>query len=731
MLYIVLAYEAFPPPLGKMSQPIVDLSSPVQPSKRLASSPRNGTTAATQQNTAVRLSTSPPGPSSGAAAPLPPPSPLPVGGLRVLCGSWNVNENLVGLDSLSAWICPTNSNLPAPHVVAVSLQEIVDLKDLKNYVNDDETKNQVVEWGEAIASALKERYVGISFSVMKRVSLVGTCLIVIIQTHLLRYVRDIKKARIATGTFGVLGNKGGCGVRFRLLCNGVEVSICFVGLHLTAHQHEVSKRNQDWDNIISKINFNEQEIQQTKRRLSNQSILGLGEYETGGGVFDHDLVFVMGDLNYRIDADDQIFVLEQIRRRDLAVLLSKDQLINEMRLGHVARGFTEPPINFPPTYKFQPGTSKYETRQEKKKRIPSWCDRILYRAKDESRPVKCERYRACPSLLSSDHKPVSADFYLNWILPPPAPMPSPRAIAASAYMSKARSAIPSATDGASNAPLAQFAIALESINGQSDLGELTIKAGDRLEILSSADSKTILGMIGTGQVGFVPTRALKFIGVFESRAPPEALKQATELVLKRKQQARLRRHHKEQAVQAPLSPPLIDLSREVRTTANGEIVKVVQGGGDEKEGEAEEETDDEYEDDEDDDDEREGAPIVDSGWRRANMDFTARKDDEVSFRAGEMVEILSQESGQDGWWIARVRNFDQGLVPAFCFQAKSNEIHTASSPTSQLISPSSAMFGMLGGPRQRTFSFEELDPTKVGEHHQEDRTMLHLVNGGK
>jgi hypothetical protein len=46
------------------------------------------------------------------------------------------------------------------------------------------------------------------------------------------------------------------------------------------------------------------------------------------------------------------------------------------------QGFDEGELTFPPTYKYQPGTDKYETRAEKKLRTPSWCDRILYKSID-------------------------------------------------------------------------------------------------------------------------------------------------------------------------------------------------------------------------------------------------------------------------------------------------------------------------------------------------------------
>lgn len=42
----------------------------------------------------------------------------------------------------------------------------------------------------------------------------------------------------------------------------------------------------------------------------------------------------------------------------------------------VLNNFFEPPIAFPPTYKFDVGTNNYDTSE--KMRIPSWTDRILF-----------------------------------------------------------------------------------------------------------------------------------------------------------------------------------------------------------------------------------------------------------------------------------------------------------------------------------------------------------------
>ena len=61
--------------------------------------------------------------------------------------------------------------------------------------------------------------------------------------------------------------------------------------------------------------------------------------------------------------------------------------------------FNEAKITFPPTYKYDPGTSNYDTSE--KNRVPSWTDRILY-----SGPRISGREYNRLALDLSDHKPV-------------------------------------------------------------------------------------------------------------------------------------------------------------------------------------------------------------------------------------------------------------------------------------------------------------------------------------
>ncbi|KAH9260385.1 hypothetical protein BASA81_001555 [Batrachochytrium salamandrivorans] len=327
--------------------------------------------------------------------------------LRVLCGTWNVNGHLPTAESLQPWISPSANS--APHLVAVSLQELVDLKQFNNYVNEEKSRSRIQLWSTTIVRALQLTY-RLQFSLIAQEQMVGTAVLVICQSQLLPHIRHVSFSHVATGKFGVMGNKGGCAIRFSFMD---QFTFCFVGVHLCAHQENTLKRNLDWENVLSKLSF-------VSKRHSMESV---GSGSVGGElemrVMDHDLVFAMGDFNYRLDFDSSLQVMELIERRDYNQLLARDQLLNELHIGQGAfEGFTDAlPITFPPTFKFQIGTSCTYVE----KRVPAWCDRVIFNCNPNLHSIskiKCIEYRSSSSLVVSDHKPVAADFEIH-LTPPP------------------------------------------------------------------------------------------------------------------------------------------------------------------------------------------------------------------------------------------------------------------------------------------------------------------------
>ncbi len=63
---------------------------------------------------------------------------------------------------------------------------------------------------------------------------------------------------------------------------------------------------------------------------------------------------------------------------------------------------------FAPSYKFDAGTLVYDSSF--KQRIPSWCDRVLYRGSN----MELKEYTCRHDIIWSDHRPVHAKFEILW-----------------------------------------------------------------------------------------------------------------------------------------------------------------------------------------------------------------------------------------------------------------------------------------------------------------------------
>lgn len=117
-------------------------------------------------------------------------------------------------------------------------------------------------------------------------------------------------------------------------------------------------------------------------------------------------IFMFGDFNYRINPAtiDATKAKTLIEKEKFSIILEQDQLKEQMRLGHAFSGFTEGPIGFRPTYKYDPLTDNWDSSE--KNRAPAWCDRILYRGEN----ITQVDYTSQPQYKLSDHKPVSSFF---------------------------------------------------------------------------------------------------------------------------------------------------------------------------------------------------------------------------------------------------------------------------------------------------------------------------------
>lgn len=283
-------------------------------------------------------------------------------------GSWNVNGKRPG-ESLVPWLFPRD-DVPPPDIIAVGFQELDLGADALLFGSTGRSE----PWHDELLAALSKHG---EYSLLASRQLVGILTIVFIKTNLREHVTHVLEDSAGVGIMG-MGNKGGVGIRFQLY----DSTICIVNSHLAAHFDHVQRRNQDYHDIARRLQF------ATTATGAPQCI------------FDHDHLFWIGDLNYRIQQTNS-FVRKKISKGEWDALVKFDQLRKQMSLGNCFIGFQEGSLAFAPTYKYDPNTDIYDTSD--KQRVPAWCDRVLWKSSGVSLRTY-ERHE----LLTSDHRPVSA-----------------------------------------------------------------------------------------------------------------------------------------------------------------------------------------------------------------------------------------------------------------------------------------------------------------------------------
>ncbi|ELW66550.1 phosphatidylinositol 4,5-bisphosphate 5-phosphatase A isoform X1 [Tupaia chinensis] len=334
----------------------------------------------------VSSSTSTSSPSSWSAQPTCKSDP----GFRITVVTWNVGTAMPPDDVTSLLHLGGGDDSDGADMIAIGLQEVNSMinKRLKDALFTD-------QWTELFMDALGP----FNFVLVSTVRMQGVILLLFAKYYHLPFLRDVQTDCTRTGLGGYWGNKGGVSVRLAVFGH----MLCFLNCHLPAHMDKAEQR---------KDNF--------------QTILSLQQFQGPGaqGILDHDLVFWFGDLNFRIESYDLHFVKLAIDNDQLQQLWEKDQLNMAKNTWPILKGFQEGPLNFAPTFKFDVGTNKYDTSAKKRK--PAWTDRILWKVKAPSGgpspsgreshrlQVTQHNYRSHMEYTVSDHKPVAANFILQF-----------------------------------------------------------------------------------------------------------------------------------------------------------------------------------------------------------------------------------------------------------------------------------------------------------------------------
>ncbi|KAH0861954.1 hypothetical protein HID58_079165 [Brassica napus] len=380
--------------------------------------------------------------------------------VRILIGTWNVGQGRASHGALMSWLGSVASDVG---IVVIGLQEVdmgagfLAMSAAKETVG---LEGSVVGqwWIDAIGKALDEKN---TFERMGSRQLAGLLISLWARKEIRTHVGDLDVAAVPCGFGRAIGNKGGVGLRIRVY----DRIMCFVNCHLAAHLEAVNRRNADFNHIFRLMVFSKGHnlsntaagmvlflflscslgfstylfwllyssglpwalslaagVSTTAYTLKTTTNPTTGTEEVKSDLAAADLIAFFGDFNYRLYGITYDEARDFISQRSFDWLRERDQLRQEMKAGNVFQGMREALITFPPTYKFEknrPGLGGYDSGE--KKRIPAWCDRVIYRDTQASpfseSNLQCPvvssviMYEACMDVTESDHKPVRCKFH--------------------------------------------------------------------------------------------------------------------------------------------------------------------------------------------------------------------------------------------------------------------------------------------------------------------------------
>lgn len=254
-------------------------------------------------------------------------------------------------------------------VLSIGLQEVIDLENPSQHAvrmltnSDAGSTDEHASWQQFLEATL----IPYGFTLVASKPLLGIMILLFVKREKASFMSNIKTQIIRTGIGGAYGNKGGVNVSFTMN----SMSWSFTNCHLAAGHTAFMQRNRDATDIIEATGLHS------------------------------DVSFFFGDTNYRISAAREQ-AIQLIKAGNWGELRRLDQLISQKTKNpsfSLCR-FEEGLLSFRPTYKYDVGTSDYDSSE--KNRVPAWCDRILFRGKS----IQVLQYEANNEVYISDHKPV-------------------------------------------------------------------------------------------------------------------------------------------------------------------------------------------------------------------------------------------------------------------------------------------------------------------------------------
>lgn len=305
---------------------------------------------------------------------------------------------------------------------ALGLQEVVDISSATEALRPFTDPAPANRWKTAVQKALPPGY-----QLVAETQLLGLLLLIYAAPRVVNNISSVSTSSVGTGLLGYMGNKGAVSTRLVL---GETTSMVFVNSHLAAGSDKGSLERRNWDaaQIINRTKYSPIDLEK-----------GPPDY-----IGKEDFAFWFGDLNYRlgdIPGGDVRQVLSRHTENEydkrhqstrtlddrpsspriiveegemdpplsstskghpalsdreidphtdpaslqttIASLLPHDQLRIQQQNGKAFHeGWREGDITFLPTYKYDVGSvARFDSSE--KHRGPSWCDRILFRTRED------------------------------------------------------------------------------------------------------------------------------------------------------------------------------------------------------------------------------------------------------------------------------------------------------------------------------------------------------------
>eukprot|EP01031_Cornospumella_fuschlensis_P038418 gene38418-46691_t len=368
--------------------------------------------------------------------------PTQLSNLTVGILTWNLAEKILRADD-----CLFLKDFKDCDIVALGIQECEDIRPRRSEGRRSRA------W-----RALHHSIFGKKFVCLGSHKMGGLQLVLYAKKSCNKLIQGIQTIEVACGVGNVLSNKGGICMLVRMKN---QRTLAFVNAHLAAHMNEVAARNAAVERITSSIQTraykkwklpvtsSPPKKSQASTRLRDRDT----DVDSASALVRFDEMFhqtfFFGDLNYRLDMprlEIELFCEDFKSPPDMSrgppgrltyspsllspltrpsplhrLLAQRDQLTQLLRQQPPAvfAGFYEAPISFPPTFKYDKRSSRFDSSA--KQRIPAYTDRILYTNPSDHGNQTIDANKADVHVVDyysldvrhSDHRPVCGKYTVS------------------------------------------------------------------------------------------------------------------------------------------------------------------------------------------------------------------------------------------------------------------------------------------------------------------------------